>query len=136
MTQLNVFLFGPPRCERDGQVLDIRPRKAMALLVYLTTTRQPHSRDALVTLFWPDSDQRKGRANLRRTFYRLNQALSDNIFEATSDTISLDPQADVWLDVETYQHYVHRYLPADYPVDKLAHDSFTGLAEAAACYSE
>jgi hypothetical protein len=62
MSRLKLFLFGPPRLkdwrlEDRGEAIDIRPRKALALLIYLAVTNQPHSRDALATLFWPESDQ-------------------------------------------------------------------------------
>src|SRR5262249_47551220 len=75
MSQIKLYLFGPPRLERDGRPIDIPLRKALALLVYLAVTRQAHSRDALATLFWPEKDQQAARANLRRTLFDLGQLL-------------------------------------------------------------
>lgn len=66
MAPLDFYLFGPPRLARAGQVIDISLRKALALLVYLAVTRQPHSRDALATLFWPENNQREARASTIR----------------------------------------------------------------------
>ena len=65
MAPLKMYVFGPPRLERGGQLIDLGLRKALALIVYLAITRQPHSRDALATLLWPESDQREGRGRLR-----------------------------------------------------------------------
>ncbi|NJO83489.1 MAG: hypothetical protein HC828_12155 [Blastochloris sp.] len=71
MAQLRVYVFGPPRLERNNEWIDLGLRRAQALLVYRAVTRQPQSRDTLATLLWPDSDQREARANLRRTLHRL-----------------------------------------------------------------
>ena len=48
---------GCARVELDGTSIDLQRRKALALLIYLAVSGQPHSRDALATLFWPDLDQ-------------------------------------------------------------------------------
>src|SRR5690606_24708670 len=98
MTQLRLYVFGPPRLERDGQPIDLGLRKALALCVYLTISRQPQSRDALATLFWPDQDQREARGSLRRTLHRLSQAIGEGVLLAGSDSVTIDPAADLWID--------------------------------------
>src|SRR4051794_40291156 len=45
MTSLKLYLFGPPRLEHAGQPIELNLRKALALLVYLAVSGQPHSRD-------------------------------------------------------------------------------------------
>jgi DNA-binding SARP family transcriptional activator len=75
MEHLKLFVLGQPRLERDGQPLALNLRKALALLVYLAVSGQPHGRDALATMLWPESDGREGRARLRRTLHRLTQAI-------------------------------------------------------------
>ena len=74
MSQLSLYLFGPPRLELDGIPVHIPRRKAMALLAYLAVSSQSHSRDALATLLWPENDQSSARAELRRTLSVLNRA--------------------------------------------------------------
>src|SRR4029079_1307810 len=74
MAHLKLFVLGQPRLERDKGPIELNLRKALALLVYLAGSGQPHSRDALATLLWPESDGREGRARLRRTLHRLNEA--------------------------------------------------------------
>ncbi len=66
MPRLRLYLFGPPQLERDGQALNLQRRKAMTLLVYLAVTGRSHRRDALATLFWPESTQSRARSSLRR----------------------------------------------------------------------
>jgi predicted ATPase/DNA-binding SARP family transcriptional activator len=94
---LRLYLFGPPRIERDGEVVTFNLRKGQALLAYLAETGQMHSRDFLATLFWPDHDQASARGRLRRTLYRLGQALGESGLVATADTVSLDGEA-LWVD--------------------------------------
>jgi len=50
MAHLQLHVFGPPRLHRNSQPIELNLRKAVALLVYLAVTGQPHSRDALATL--------------------------------------------------------------------------------------
>ena len=46
----------------EDLIFDLNLRKALALLVYLALSDQPHSRDTLATMLWPESDGRAGRA--------------------------------------------------------------------------
>ena len=53
-------------CENvDGVVPRFRSRRTIALLGYLVAERRPMARDFLATLFWPDEEVSKGRANLQ-----------------------------------------------------------------------
>ena len=76
MSQLNLFLLGPPRLVRDGQLIEVDTRKATALITYLAVTGESHSRDALATLLCTDYDQTHARAALRRTLSALEKALA------------------------------------------------------------
>lgn len=67
MTRLAITLLGAPHFELDGVPLEMTPRKAVALLMYLVVTGAPHTRDALATLFSPEADHEHGRGALRYT---------------------------------------------------------------------
>src|SRR5687768_12824352 len=118
MAHLKLFVLGQPRLERDGAPIELNLRKALALLVYLAVSGQLHSRDALATLLWPESDQREARARLRRTLHRLNEAVGDDILDSTPESIRLDAHADLWLDSAAFRQQVTAGLPA--PTDPLA----------------
>ena len=91
MTRLTLRLFGPPRLALDGAPVETDRRKALALLAYLAVTKQSHSREALAALFWPDYDQSRAYAYLRRTLWEINQAIADAIgFSFFSQTTSDD----------------------------------------------
>lgn len=102
MPPLSIYLFGVPRFERQEAPIHIPRRKAIALLAYLATTAQPHSRDALGTMFWPESDQSSARANLRRELSRIKSALGDQPFEIHQEQVGLKRES-WWLDIETFQ---------------------------------
>ncbi len=88
MTNLSLCLLGPPCIDVDGMPIDVDTRKAIALLVYLSVTRQPYTRDGLASLLWPEYDQTYARATLRRTLSTLNKALAGDWLEVSRNTIS------------------------------------------------
>src|SRR5262245_62862235 len=112
MAHLRLVVLGQPRLERDGAPIELNLRKALALLVYLAVSGQPHSRDALSTLLWPESDGRESRARLRRTLHRLTQAIGDDILDSTSEAIRLYSEADLWLDSAAFRQHMTAGLAA------------------------
>lgn len=74
---LVIRLVGPVEVEVDGEPLKVDTRKAVALLAYLAATRRPQPRDHLVDLLWPDTDEERGRASLRRTLSALKAGVGD-----------------------------------------------------------
>ena len=103
MLPLRFFLFGAPRFERDGENIHIPRRKSIALLAYLAATGQPHRRDALATLFWPEDDQSTARANLRRELSRLKKALGDEAMDMLGEQVGLHRESGIWLDIEDFR---------------------------------
>ncbi len=105
---IEISLFGYPRVVRDGRVLDIGLRKALALVAYLGVTGRFHSRDALAELLWPDSAEGEGRARLRRTLYRLQKTLGDGVLAISADTVGLHRDMAGAVDVGRYRDSVER----------------------------
>jgi len=136
MPQLTLFLLGSPRLERDGQPVEVDTRKAIALMAYLAVTRQSHSRDALATLLWPDYDQTHARGALRRTLSALNKALAGEWLEVDRETIGLQPEANIWLDVAEFQRRLAACRAHDHPLDAICPDCLIPLTEAAALYRD
>jgi predicted ATPase/DNA-binding SARP family transcriptional activator len=102
VSRLTLCLLGQPRIERDGAPVMVDTRKAIALIAYVAVTRQPHSRDALAALLWPEYDHIRAYANLRRTIWALNKALAGDYLDIDRDTIGLNPNADLWVDVDQF----------------------------------
>ena len=110
MDRFEFYLFGQPRLERGGKVVDISLRKALALLAYLTIKKGEYSRDYLATLLWPESDQRNGRASLRRTLYRINKSAGEDLLTTSADSISVNPSVEISIDVETFRRIVNEWV--------------------------
>jgi predicted ATPase/DNA-binding SARP family transcriptional activator len=98
MPELTISLLGPPRVERDGVPVEVDTRKATALLAYLAVTAQGQNRDSLAGLLWPEYQQARARAALRRTLSTLKKALGGRWLVVRGDLVELD-RTDLWLDV-------------------------------------
>lgn len=99
MAQLDIQLFGFPTLTLAGEAVVVDTRKALALVAYLALAGQPVSRDALATLLWPDFDQERSRAALRRTLFALRAGLDGFGLETGRQALALDPDADMRVDV-------------------------------------
>ena len=112
MSRLALYLLGPPRVELDDQPVHLGRRKALALLAYLAVERgsrraealpPAHSRDGLATLLWSEYDQRGARGRLRRTLSSLSRAIGGERFATDRETVGLNPEAELWLDVAQFR---------------------------------
>jgi DNA-binding SARP family transcriptional activator len=117
MTELSVYLFGPPRVECDGVEVEIGRRKAVAILAYVAISGSPQSRATLATLFWPDDAADQARAALRRDLAALTTALPRGVLHADRETVGLayaqppglapnpgdsPPNPSIWVDVADF----------------------------------
>lgn len=119
MSKLSMFVLGSPRIEDDNIPIKIDRRKAVALLAYLAVTGRSHTRDALATLLWPTLDQSKARGALRRTLSALNKALNGKWLDIDRETVTLERNADVWLDVNEFHELLAFTDTHDHPDDQI-----------------
>ncbi|MCB9078872.1 MAG: AAA family ATPase [Anaerolineaceae bacterium] len=103
MSRLALYFLGTPRIERDDEIISLSHHKALALLAYLAVTRQRHTRQALAALLWPDYDPADARAEVRRMIWVLNKSLGPGWLEVDRQTIMLEPQPDLWMDVDDFR---------------------------------
>jgi DNA-binding SARP family transcriptional activator len=142
MSRLALYLLGPPRIERDGKPVTIRRRKAVALLAYLAVTGECHTRDALATLCWPESDQSRARASLRAALASLKSALGEgwadgnHPLDVDREAIGLNPDAEVWLDVAEFQGLLAECRTHSHPPDHVCVACLSPLADAAELYRD
>jgi DNA-binding SARP family transcriptional activator/TolB-like protein len=79
--------------------------KRLALLAYLAAARPEgyHRRDTLATLLWPDMDDRRARANLRKGLHRIRKSLGDDVLLTRGDDeVAVDPDR-LWCDVRAFR---------------------------------
>ena len=134
VSSLKMFLLGSPRLERDGEPLEIDARKSVALLAYLVITGQSYTRDALATLLWPESEPGRGRAILRRNLSALRKTLAGEWLTVSRDTIGIDPNAEVWLDVKRFRHLLQTWKAHGHPLDDVCPDCLADLEQAVQLY--
>lgn len=107
MSRLRLSLLGSLQAVIDGEpVSGLTSPKIQALLAYLAVERREHPRAALAELLWPERPAGKAGQNLRKSLSRLRRALkrpsAPNFIQATRQTLALNPEAGVWVDVEAF----------------------------------
>ncbi|MBI5321810.1 BTAD domain-containing putative transcriptional regulator [Bradyrhizobium sp.] len=102
--RLSISLVGRLALRFDGRPVELRTRKAAAVLGYLALSEtKGESRERLVGLLWSRSDEEKARASLRQVVRELRQVLEDagfGGFSAGRLAIGFD-HAQVEVDVES-----------------------------------
>mgnify|MGYP001185023496 CR=1 FL=1 len=95
--RLTLGLFGSLTILSDQQPVEVKSKKAVAVLVYLLLQQRCQSRDYLAALMWPEADQTHARANLRRALWTLNQTplgaalqVDDDAVAFTADSVAVD----------------------------------------------
>lgn len=102
--RLSITLVGRLALRLDGRPVELRTRKAAAVLGYLALSdTKSESRERLVGLLWSRSDEEKARASLRQVVRELRNVLEDAGFagfHAERLSIGFDP-GQVEVDVES-----------------------------------
>lgn len=117
MSQLSLHLLGAPRVEYGGRPVSFRLQKELALLIYLVEEPRPHTRMALATLLWPESDQGSALAALRRTLYQLKEDIGEPLLEVSMDAVKLRSDVDVWIDTQSFLAATHLCAGHAHPPD-------------------
>lgn len=133
---LNLFLLGNPRLERNHQPIEFDTRKALALLAYLAVSRTSHRRDSLATLLYPDYDQPHARAALRRTLSSLNAALNDDTLDINRETLALNPQTNLCVDVIEFERALAECKSHQHPASVVCDNCVPALTRAAELYRD
>ncbi|HSF83312.1 MAG TPA: tetratricopeptide repeat protein [Anaerolineales bacterium] len=134
LSALKVYVLGAPRLELDGAPLALDRNKALALLVYVAVTRQAHTRQSLATLFWPEYDQSKALAYLRRALWTLNSALGEGWLHSDRETVALAPGVPLWLDLERFRQLIRSCERHGHSAGQVCRLCLTPLSEAAGLY--
>lgn len=136
MACLELFLLGPPHVKRDGQPVKMGRRKAIALAAYLAVTGESHTRDALATLFWPESNQSQARMALRKALSVLRRSLGEEWLEVEQDSLALKRDDGFWLDVDRFRRLLVACQTHSHPADQVCSAGLVSLAEAVTLYRD
>jgi DNA-binding SARP family transcriptional activator/predicted ATPase len=110
MTCLSVRLLGTLQVTLDGTPLTgFESDKERVLLAYLVEeSQQPHRREKLAGLLWPERTEAAARSNLRRVLSNLRRLLGDRtpsglpFLLVTQQTVRFNPACDAWVDSLTF----------------------------------
>jgi DNA-binding SARP family transcriptional activator len=133
---LAIHLLGARRIERDGRSIALSRRKGLALLAYLAVTGRSQSRDTLAALLWPEQDQSRARAGLRSTLSLLRKDLGAGWLDAERETLHLDPEVEVWLDLAEFRERLTACRTHGHSAAEVCPACLTALSEAAALYHD
>lgn len=130
---LEICLFGRLKLSYDGVVMGFNaPAKAASLLGYLIINRgEPVSRDSIAFMLWPDDEESKARANLRRHVLLLQRTLPDPgaIPWMISDrgTLRWNPDAVAEIDLVTFERLSRDEVMAENAADRYGGDLLADL---------
>jgi predicted ATPase/DNA-binding SARP family transcriptional activator len=130
-----ILLLGTPRIEHDGVPVEVDTRKAIALAAYLAVTKQSHTRDALAGLLWPEYNQSRARAALRRTLSSLGKARAEGWLRADRESVDLDDDT-IWVDVARFHDLLAECKEHGHRESEVCPDCLLPLTEAVALYRE
>jgi DNA-binding SARP family transcriptional activator len=107
---LRIRLLGPPEASLEGLPVRFRIKKALALLCYLAAEGGRHPRRELAQLLWPQSEERRARADLRAVLHKLRKTLGEEsardaverFFVIQSNRLELEPR-EIDLDLEAFE---------------------------------
>ena len=136
MPHLKIYLLGSPHLEVDNSPVKMDTRKALALLAYLAVTAQEHTRDALATLLWPEFDQKRARAALRRTLSTLKKAIGDEHLLIARESIELQIDASLWIDTHHFEKLIAESDDHHQPGDQLCPNCLQRMEDAIALYRD
>ena len=135
MAELKLRLLGAPVVEKDGALVEVKPRKALAILIYLACAGRRQSRDKLAALFWPESGQSQARASLRRRLSELDQALGGEWLHTDSDNATLTDGAGLQVDVDEFEAHLDACAAHGHGPDQVCASCREPLAAAVALYT-
>ncbi len=113
MANLSISLLGSFQIAVDGvPVKEFKSNRTRALLAFLAVeVDQPHRRESLAGLLWPEWSNREALNNLRSTLSNLRLAIGDRDADPpflliSRDSIQINRQADVRIDVVEFTRAV------------------------------
>jgi DNA-binding SARP family transcriptional activator/predicted ATPase len=119
LARLSVRMLGPLQIVLDEEpATGFASDKVRALLAYLAMeTGQPHRREKLAGLLWPDWLEPSARANLRRALANLRQVIGDHqatppYLHISRQTVQFNTASDAWIDVTAFTGLLQARVPS------------------------
>ncbi len=104
-------LFGAPAALVQGRETQLPLKRAVALLAYLALNIGPVPRAHLAAVLWPDADEARGRARLRRLIYTVEDTVGTRIMSSSNDCLALIAGA-IEVDALRFTHFAREAVAA------------------------
>lgn len=102
--ELQLNLLGAPQVFLNTDpVTGFVSKKAQALLFYLAETQQPHTRQLLAALLWPEMPETTARTNLRKALSNLRRLFPEHLL-ISRHTAAFNPDSPYCLDSRQFEH--------------------------------
>ncbi len=99
-----MWLFGGFRIETPQEAISIPGGSAQNLMAYLILHPDTaHMRERLADLIWPESPPDRIRRQFSNTLYRLRQALGEGWLISQGESLRLNRNSDLWVDVWAFE---------------------------------
>jgi DNA-binding SARP family transcriptional activator/predicted ATPase len=134
MSHLAIFALGPLRIEIDSHPVQTSRHKALALLVYLALHPGKQTRETLSGFLWPEYEQEKASAYLRRTLWEIHRMLGEGWLDADREAIGFNLDAGLSLDVAEFQSHLTAIQRHDHPNSVPCPECISHLHTAALLY--
>ncbi len=99
---LKILLLGHPSITYHDDNVELKRRKAFALLAYLAVTRKAHSRDSLTAIFFPDQDEKQARSGLRLLLTDLNKTAISDFLVIERNLVALREDENIFIDTARF----------------------------------
>ncbi|MDQ3711058.1 MAG: tetratricopeptide repeat protein [Acidobacteriota bacterium] len=103
MAEMRLSLLGAAQIAADGETVELKRRKALALLAYLAASEQPQRRETLAAMFWAEFDTTRARAALRQILWELGGTPAREFLQISRETIALDENENLRIDVREFR---------------------------------
>jgi DNA-binding SARP family transcriptional activator/predicted ATPase len=108
MPKLEIYLFGQPHIELDGNPVNLKSHKAIGMIAYLAILNKRLSREMLASIFWPQDDQSAASGSLRTTLWRINKSGLKEWFSIDRETVRINYSNNLNIDAVQFINLIEK----------------------------
>lgn len=102
--QLRIRMFGAFQVQDAEGIVSVPSSRSRGLLAYLLLSPDvPHLCEVVADQLWPEDPPDRVLRNFSDALYRLRQALGPAWFVVEGDTVALERQPGLWVDVWAFE---------------------------------